>query len=152
MIFRSHGLLAIAFAFGMPAVACRAAQSARLAGHYQCGFTDYMWPAAPDDSPTATGGGTMEFESDSTGKILYGTMTQHEADDTRRFGEKACTFNLVSGQSVMTSASAGTATFTWQLKPGSDGHCGAWIRNTANLGLTESVRDYLTFTTTSQFL
>lgn len=120
-------------------------------GHYRCGFTDYMWPSALDDSPTATGNGTIEYDSTASGRIQAGTMTEHLADDTRRFGEKTCTFNLVSGESSMNSPDSGTTTFTWQLRPGSDGHCGASIRNAPNLGLTESARDKRTLTTSSQF-
>ena len=132
---------------GMPANVA----ATSLQGHFRCGFTDYMWPASPEDAPTATGNGTMEFESDGNGKFTAGGMSQHQADDTRTFGEKVCTFQLVSGEYHMTSPSAGTSTLAWKLQPGSDSHCGAYLRTVPNLGLTESARDYATFSGTGNF-
>jgi hypothetical protein len=128
---------------------CEAAQT--LAGHYRCGFTDYMWPSGPEDSPTATGSGTIEFEADSNGKFTSGTLSELVADDTRTFGQRACTFQLVSGESRMSSSAGGSSIITWKLNPGGDTHCGAYLGGLPNLGFTESPRDYKTFTTTSQF-
>ena len=128
---------------------CEASQG--LAGHYRCGFTDYMWPSGPEDSPTATGSGTIEFESDMNGRLTSGTLSERVADDTRTFGQRACTFALVSGESRLSSLSGGTSTITWKLNPGGDTHCGAYLGGFPNLGFTESPRDYKTFTTTSQF-
>ena len=81
-----------------------------MQGHFRCGFTDYMWPTSPEDAPTATGNGTMEFESDGNGKYTAGNMSEHLADDTRTFGEKECGFQLVRGEYQMSSPSMGTST------------------------------------------
>jgi hypothetical protein len=129
------------------------AGSTSLQGHFRCGFTDYMWPTSPEDAPTATGNGTMEFESDGNGKFIAGSMTEHVADDTRRLGEKVCTFQLVNGEYRMNSSSAGTSTIVWKLRAGSDSHCGAFLRNlnTANLGYTESPSDSAPVSRTGSF-
>jgi hypothetical protein len=72
--------------------------AATLEGHFLCGITDYMWPTSSDDAPTATGKATMEFESDANGRFTAGSLSEHLADDTRRFGEKACIFKIESGE------------------------------------------------------
>jgi|SRR5271156_1442737 len=120
-------------------------------GHFRCGFTDYMWPTSAEDTPTATGNGTMEFDSDGNGKFTAGSMSEHQADDTRTFGEKACTFQLVSGEYHMNTPSAGTSTLAWKLQLGGDNHCGATFRNAPNIGFTESARDYAIFSGTGNF-
>jgi hypothetical protein len=127
--------------------------AASMQGHFRCGITDYMWPTSPEDAPTATGTATMEFESDGNGKFTTGSFSEHLADDTRTFGEKVCSFQLVSGEYHMNSPSAGTSTLAWRLQAGSDSHCGAWLRNanTPNLGYTESPRDYDTVSITGTF-
>jgi hypothetical protein len=127
--------------------------AASMQGHFRCGITNYMWPTSPEDVPTATGNATMEFESDGNGKIHDGSLSEHLADDTRRFGEKVCAFQLASGEYHMNSTSAGTSTLAWRLQVGSDSHCGAWLRNanTPNIGYTESPRDYDTVSNTGTF-
>lgn len=122
-----------------------------LRGRFRCGVTDYMWPASVEDAPTATGTGTMELESDGNGKFIAGSLSEHLADDTRRSGERMCTSQLVSGEYRMNSASAGTATMLWKLRPGSDPHCGALHARAPNLGFTESARDYGIVTGTANF-
>ena len=128
---------------------CEAAQV--LAGHYRCGFTDYMWPSGPEDSPNATGSGSIEFEADGSSKFTSGTLSESVADDTRTFGQRACTFQLVSGQSSASASSGGTSIISRKLNPGGDTHCGAYLGGLPNLGFTESPRDYRIFTTTSQY-
>ncbi len=89
----------------------------------------------------------MELDSDGNGKFTAGILSERLADDTRRFGEKACTYELVRGEYRMTSADAGTSTIIWKLKPGSDGHCGGY----PNLGRTESARDFGEVSSAGQF-
>jgi hypothetical protein len=123
------------------------AGEARLNGLFRCGFTDYMWPTSAEGSPTSTGTGVIEFASDGNGMIESGNMTESLADDTRRSGDKACSFTLTKGDYRLTSPNSGTATMTWKLKPGSDPHCGGY----PNLGRSENGRDYLPFSTTGTF-
>jgi hypothetical protein len=148
---KSPMLSAITLFLGLTLIRGQNAATAGLAGRYDCGFADYMWPSAPDDAPTATGRGTIEFEADASGKITSASMSERVADDTRTFGARVCTFQLQSGESRMMSSAAGISTFNWKLNPGGDNHCGAYLRNQPNLGFVESARDYKTFTTTSQF-
>lgn len=132
-------------------LATAAAAGAGFQGRIHCGFTDYMWPSSPRDSPTATGAGTVELDADGNGKFTAGSMSEHLADDTRRFGEKNCNFRLISGEYRLTSPTAGSSTAAWKLEVGSDAHCGSYLRNLPNLGQSESARDYRTWNTTSQF-
>jgi hypothetical protein len=80
-------------------------------------------------------------------------MSEHLADDTSAFGEKACAFQLVSGEYHMNSPSAGTSTLTWKLQLGSNSHCGAFLGNTSapNIGYTERQRDYAPIAATANF-
>jgi hypothetical protein len=107
--------------------------------------------SAPDDTPTVTGNGSVEFESAGNGKFLSGTMSERVADDTHRFGERLCTFQMVNGNYHLSSPDSGTATISWKLNSGSDSHCGAYLRNLPNLGFVESARDYEVFAATTQF-
>jgi hypothetical protein len=141
-------LSALLVALGVPATSFA---TPGLAGHYACGVTDYMWPSAPDDTPTVTGNGSVEFESAGNGKFLSGTMSERVADDTHRFGERLCTFQMVKGDYHFSSPRSGTATISWKLNSGSDSHCGAYLRNLPNLGFTESASDYDVFAATTQF-
>ena len=59
---------ALLIALGVPAIAA----TPELVGRYRCGVTDYMWPSAPDEPPTATGDGSIEFESTGDGKFPVG--------------------------------------------------------------------------------
>jgi hypothetical protein len=140
---------ALLIALGVPVMVLAATPG--LVGRYRCGVTDYMWPSAPDDSPTVTGNGSIEFESTGSGKFLSGSMSERVADDTRRFGERVCTFQLVSGEYHLSASNAGIATITWKLNSSGDRHCGAYLRNLPNLGFTESARDYEAFSATTQF-
>ena len=79
-------------------------------GRYRCSVTEYMCPSAPDEPPTATGYGSIEFESTGNGKFRSGAMSERVHDDTRRFGERVCTFQLVSGEYHLSSSNSGTAT------------------------------------------
>jgi hypothetical protein len=74
-----------------------------MQGHFRCGITDYMWPTSPENVPTATGSATKVFEADGNGKFTTGALSEHLADDTRTFGEKVCSFQLVSGEYHMAS-------------------------------------------------
>jgi hypothetical protein len=123
------------------------AEEATLNGHFSCGFTDYMWPSSAEGSPTSTGTGVIEFAADGNGTIQSGNMTESLADDTRRSGDKNCSFTLTKGEYRLTSPNSGTATLTWKLQAGSDPHCGGY----PNLGRIESGRDYLPFSTTGTF-
>ena len=78
-------------------------------------------------------------------------MSERVADDTRRFGARVCTFQLVSGDYHLSSSNSGTATFTWKLNSGGDSHCGAYLRDLPNLGFGESAPDHEAFTATTQF-
>ena len=117
------------------------AGEARLNGLFRCGFTDYMWPSAPEGSPTSTGTGVIEFASDGNGKIDGGNMTESLGDDTRRSGDKTCSFTLIEGNYHPTSPNTGNATMTWKLRTGTDLRCGGY----PNLGRMESARDYRLF-------
>jgi hypothetical protein len=97
--------------------------------------------------PTATGTGVIEFASDGNGTIDSGNMTESLGDDTRRSGDKTCSFTLIKGNYHLTSPNTGTATMNWKLQAGSDPHCGGY----PNLGRMESARDYRPFSTTANF-
>ncbi len=143
-LIRSGSVLVLcAIAAAVPAKAAEPV----FRGSFRCGFTDYMWPLSSEASPTATGTGVIEFNSDGSGTIQSGYMVESLADDTRRSGDKTCSFTLVRGEYHLTSPSAGTATMTWKLRPGSDSHCGGY----PNLGRVESARDYLPFSTSGNF-
>ncbi|MGO9454787.1 MAG: hypothetical protein ACLQDV_27630 [Candidatus Binataceae bacterium] len=148
---KNPSVFIVVLCFTILATALASIAATGLQGHFRCGFTDYMWPTSPEDAPTATGNGTMEFESDGNGKFTAGSMSEHQADDTRTFGEKACTFQLVSGEYHLSTPSAGTSTLAWKLQPGGDSHCGAALRNAPNIGFTESARDYAIFSGTGNF-
>jgi hypothetical protein len=75
----------------------------------------------------ATGNGTIEFESTGNGKLLSGAMSERVADDTRSFGERVWTLQLVSDEYPLSSPNAGTASLTWKLNSGGDSHCGAYL-------------------------
>jgi hypothetical protein len=99
---------------------------ATLNGHFRCGVTDYMWPSSPEGSPTATGSGVIEFAAAGNGKIDSGNMTESLGDDTRRSGDKTCSFTLIEGNYHLTSPHTETATMTWKVQTGSDPHCGGY--------------------------
>jgi hypothetical protein len=120
---------------------------ATLNAHFRRGVTDYMWPSSPEGSPTATGSGVIEFAAAGNGKIDSGNMTESLGDDTRRSGDKTCSFPLIEGNYHPTSPHTGTATMTWKVQTGSDPHCGGY----PNLGRMESARDYRPFLTTASF-
>ena len=61
---------AFLIALGVPAMVLAATPG--LVGLYRCSVTDYMWPSAPDDSPTVTGNGSIEFESHRERQIPVG--------------------------------------------------------------------------------
>jgi hypothetical protein len=67
------------------------------------GITDYMWPSALEEAPTATGSAVMDFDSDGNGRFTTGSLTEHLADDTRTLGEKVCAFQLINGEYHMKS-------------------------------------------------
>lgn len=78
-------------------------------------------------------------------------MTVHAADDTHALGQNRCYLELVSGRYDMKTASSGTTTITWKLRASSDAHCGAYIRDSENLGFVQSARDFSPITNTSNF-
>ena len=112
-----------------------------LAGHHTCTFVDYAWPESLDDAPRAGGRGTVEYDADAAGKIISGAMTIHAADDTHTLGQNRCDFDLASGSYNMVAPNAGTTTIAWKLRADSDAHCGAYVRNSENLGYVQSARD-----------
>jgi hypothetical protein len=122
-----------------------------LAGHHSCEFTDYAWPISPEASAQAGGHGTVEYDTDASGTITDGSMTIHAADDTQALGQNRCDFELVSGKYHMKTATSGTTTIKWKLRAGSDAHCGAYIRDSENLGFVQSARDFSPITYTSNF-
>lgn len=123
------------------------AATSGLAGRYRC-YRLHV-PSAPDDTPTVTGNGNIEFESAGSGEFSSGTMSERVAVDTRRFGERVCTFQMVSGEYHLSSADSGTATISWKLNSGGVSHCATCLRKLPNLGFTE--RDYQVFAATAQF-
>jgi hypothetical protein len=98
-------------AFNRAGCAGHVVRNSGLAGRYTCDVTDYKWPSAPDDTPPVTGNGSVEFESAGNGRFLSGTMSERVADDTHKFGERLCTFQLVNGDYHLSSPDSGTATF-----------------------------------------
>ena len=122
-----------------------------LAGHHSCEFTDYAWPISPETGAQAGGHGTVEYDMDAAGTITDGSMTIHAADDTHALGQNRCDFELVTGKYDMKTAISGTTTMKWKLRSGSDAHCGAYIRDSENLGFVQSARDFSPITYTSNF-
>ena len=122
-----------------------------LAGHHSCEFTDYAWPISPEAAAQVGGHGSVEYDADARGRITAGSMTIHAADDTHALGQNRCDFELVSGKYDMKTATSGTTTITWKLRAGSDAHCGAYIRDSENLGFVQSARDFSPIAYTSNF-
>jgi hypothetical protein len=122
-----------------------------LAGHHSCEFTDYAWPIFPDATAQVGGHGTVEYDADAKGTITDGSMTIQAGDDTHTLGQNRCDFELVSGKYDMRTATSGTTTIEWKLRAGSDAHCGAYIRDSENLGLVQSARDFSPITYASNF-
>jgi hypothetical protein len=51
----------------------------------------------------------------------------------------------------MKTQTSGTTMIKWKLRAGSDAHCGAYIRDSENLGFVQSARDFSPITYTSNF-
>jgi hypothetical protein len=147
LFFLQIGALGLAVFAPIPVDATQSA----LAGHHSCEFTDYAWPISPEAAAQVGGHGSLEYDADARGTITDGWMTIHTADDTHALGQNRCDFELVSGKYEMKSAISGTTTIKWKLRAGSDAHCGAYIRDSENLGFVQSARDFSPITYTSNF-
>jgi hypothetical protein len=99
----------VAALFLMSIVGMKAARSSQHSGTFSMRNYRLHVVYSPEDVATATGKATMEFESDGNGRFTAGSLSEHLADDTRTFGEKACVFKLESGEYHMNSQTAGTS-------------------------------------------